>query len=123
MLYNLSWVYHYTFKALKLRPVLLYLLYIHTCIMYHSTIEVLYIYIYNIRMASIGKLDVEVEVKSDADKFWGIIKDSVTILPKACPNDYQSIEVLEGDGKSIGSVRLITYGEGNYIWFISCTYM
>lgn len=70
---------------------------------------------------SIGKLDVEVEVKSDADKFWGIIRDSATILPKAFPNDYQSIEVVEGDGKSVGSVRLIKYGEGNYInWFISC---
>ncbi|XP_042979988.1 MLP-like protein 423, partial [Carya illinoinensis] len=68
---------------------------------------------------SIGKLDVEVEVKSDADKFWGIIRDSATILPKAFPNDYQSIEVVEGDGKSVGSVRLIKYGEGSPIVKIS----
>ncbi|KAB1200310.1 hypothetical protein CJ030_MR0G007660 [Morella rubra] len=64
-------------------------------------------------MASIGKLGVEVEVKSHADKFWGCIRDSATTLPKAFPHDYKSIEVLEGDGKSVGSVRLITYGEGS----------
>lgn len=64
-------------------------------------------------MAAIDKLDVEVEVKSHADKFWGLIRESVTVLPKAFPIDYKSIEVLEGDGKSVGSVRLVTYGEGN----------
>ncbi|XP_062150072.1 MLP-like protein 423 [Alnus glutinosa] len=64
-------------------------------------------------MASNGKLDVEVEVKSHADKFWASIRDSPTILPKAFPNDYKSIEILEGDGKSVGTVRLITYGEGS----------
>lgn len=64
-------------------------------------------------MASIDKLDVEVELRSPADKFWGLIKESVTVLPKAFPVDYKSIEVLEGDGKSVGSVRLVSYGEGN----------
>lgn len=69
---------------------------------------------FHLKMASSGKLDVEVEVKSHADKFWGSIRDSPTILPKAFPNDYKSIEILEGDGKSVGTVRLITYGEGKY---------
>ncbi|KAL5063169.1 hypothetical protein RYX36_024906 [Vicia faba] len=64
-------------------------------------------------MASNGKLDVEIEVKSNADKFWSIIKESAAIFPKAFPNDYKSIEILEGDGKSVGSVRLITFGEGS----------
>ncbi|KAF5443173.1 hypothetical protein F2P56_035755 [Juglans regia] len=71
------------------------------------------------KMAAIDKLDVEVEVKSHADKFWGLIRESVTVLPKAFPIDYKSIEVLEGDGKSVGSVRLVTYGEGSPIVKIS----
>ncbi|XP_030961323.1 MLP-like protein 423 [Quercus lobata] len=64
-------------------------------------------------MASTGKMDVEIEVKSHADKFFEALKDSVNVLPKAFPNDYKSIEVLEGDGKSTGSIRLIHYGEGS----------
>jgi hypothetical protein len=72
--------------------------------------------IFTSKMASInGKLEVEVEVKAHADKFWASIRDSPTILPKAFPNDYKSIEILEGDGKSVGTVRLITYGEGKYL--------
>ncbi|XP_028754465.1 MLP-like protein 423 [Neltuma alba] len=63
-------------------------------------------------MATAGKLEVEVQVKSPADKFWATIRD-VTIFPKACPQDYKSIEILEGDGKSAGSVHLVTYGEGS----------
>ncbi|KAA8529041.1 hypothetical protein F0562_033471 [Nyssa sinensis] len=34
-------------------------------------------------------------------------------MPKICPGKFQSIEVLEGDGKSVGSVRLWTYIMGN----------
>ncbi|XP_059447859.1 MLP-like protein 423 [Corylus avellana] len=64
-------------------------------------------------MASSGNLEVEVEVKSHSDKFWPTIRDSPIILPKAFPNDYKSIEILEGDGKSVGTIRLITYGEGS----------
>lgn len=63
-------------------------------------------------MATGGKLDVQIEVKSPADKFWGAIRDSTTLLPKAFSHDYKSIEVLQGDGKAPGSVRLITYAEG-----------
>lgn len=63
-------------------------------------------------MATNGKLEVEIEVKSNADKFWSIIKDSASIFPKAFPNDYKSIEILEGDGNTVGSVRLVTFGEG-----------
>lgn len=65
-------------------------------------------------MGSSGKLEVEIEVKAPADKFWESIRDSTTLFPKALSHDYKSIEVLEGDGKAPGSIRLITYGEGIY---------
>uniref|UniRef100_A0A2P2J748 MLP-like protein 423 n=1 Tax=Rhizophora mucronata TaxID=61149 RepID=A0A2P2J748_RHIMU len=64
-------------------------------------------------MACSGKLNVDIEVKSAADKFWECIRDSTTLFPKLFPQQYKSIEVLEGDGKAVGSVRLITYAEGS----------
>lgn len=63
-------------------------------------------------MAVAGKLDVDTEIKSSADKFWGTIRDSTSIFPQAFSHDYKSIQVLEGDGKAPGSVRLITYADG-----------
>ncbi|KAK3223265.1 hypothetical protein Dsin_010290 [Dipteronia sinensis] len=66
-------------------------------------------------MAVAGKLEVDVEVKSPADKFWGSIRDSTSLFPRAFPHDYKSIQVLEGDGKASGSVRLLTYAEGSPI--------
>ncbi|XP_022151242.1 MLP-like protein 423 [Momordica charantia] len=64
-------------------------------------------------MACVGKLELETDVKSSADKFWNNMRESTIIFPKAFPHDYKSIEVLEGDGKAVGSVRLITYAEGS----------
>ncbi|KAJ9172075.1 hypothetical protein P3X46_015362 [Hevea brasiliensis] len=64
-------------------------------------------------MASSGKLDVEVHIKSSPDKFWNSIRDSTTLFPKAFPDQYKNIRVLEGDGKAPGSVRLFTYAEGS----------
>ncbi|KAM7468621.1 hypothetical protein LguiB_016183 [Lonicera macranthoides] len=66
-------------------------------------------------MASTGKLDVEVELKSEAEKFWHGIRDAATFFPKAFPDLYKSIDVLEGDGKSIGSIRHIHYAEGYHV--------
>lgn len=63
-------------------------------------------------MGSIGKLEVEIEVKSEADKLWDGIKDSTTLFPKAFPDLFNTIQLLEGDGKSIGSVRLVKLAEG-----------
>ncbi|XP_051146311.1 MLP-like protein 423 [Andrographis paniculata] len=61
-------------------------------------------------MASV--LEVEVDLKSSAEKIWEGIKNSATLFPKAMPQQYESIEVLEGDGQSAGSVRLIKFPSG-----------
>lgn len=63
-------------------------------------------------MASIGNLEVDVEVKSNPEKFWNGIRDSDKIFPTAFPELYKSIEILEGDGKAVGSVRLVKFAEG-----------
>ncbi|CAA2971120.1 MLP 423 [Olea europaea subsp. europaea] len=63
-------------------------------------------------MASAQRLEVDVEVKCDVKKFWNSIRDSSTLFPKAFPDQYESIQVLEGDGKSVGSVRLVKFAPG-----------
>ncbi|XVE92479.1 hypothetical protein REPUB_Repub01dG0100600 [Reevesia pubescens] len=70
-------------------------------------------------MACSGQLHVEVELKSPVEKVWGTIRDSTKIFPEALSHDYKSIEVLEGDGKAPGSIRLINYAEGSPIVKIS----
>ncbi|PIA40418.1 hypothetical protein AQUCO_02500252v1 [Aquilegia coerulea] len=57
-----------------------------------------------------GRLEVEVEAKSSADKLWEAIKD-VTNLLTIFPDRYKSVDLLEGDGKSVGSIILLKYVE------------
>ncbi|XP_038975320.1 MLP-like protein 423 [Phoenix dactylifera] len=59
-----------------------------------------------------SKAEVEVEVKSPADKFWGALRDSTDLFPKIFPEQYKSIEIVEGDGKSVGTIRILKYAEG-----------
>lgn len=58
-----------------------------------------------------GKMSVEVEVKAPAKKIWEALRDFIHIYPQAFPGDYESVQVLEGDGVAVGSVRLIHYGQ------------
>lgn len=60
-----------------------------------------------------SKAEVEVEVKSSADKFWRALRDSTDLFPKIFPDEYKSIEIVEGDGKSAGTIRLLKYAEGS----------
>ncbi|KAF9592026.1 hypothetical protein IFM89_011609 [Coptis chinensis] len=60
-------------------------------------------------MAQIQKLDVQTAIQSSADKFYGKFKNNMTELSKVYPEIYKNIVVLEGDGKSVGSVILWKY--------------
>ncbi|KAL0447108.1 UNVERIFIED_CONTAM: Pathogenesis-related protein 1 [Sesamum latifolium] len=57
--------------------------------------------------------EVETEVKSNAETVWSALKQHATIFPKAAPDKYDSVEVLEGDGLSVGSVVLFKKAETN----------
>uniref|UniRef100_A0A0E0KRL5 Bet v I/Major latex protein domain-containing protein n=1 Tax=Oryza punctata TaxID=4537 RepID=A0A0E0KRL5_ORYPU len=59
-----------------------------------------------------SKVELVVEVKSPADKLWTALRDSTELFPKIFPEQYKSIETVEGDGKSAGTVRLVKYTEG-----------
>ncbi|CAD6260613.1 unnamed protein product [Miscanthus lutarioriparius] len=56
-----------------------------------------------------SKVELVVEVKSPADKLWAALRDSTELFPKIFPEQYKSIETVEGDGKSAGTVRLLKY--------------
>ncbi|KAG8082286.1 hypothetical protein GUJ93_ZPchr0014g46553 [Zizania palustris] len=59
-----------------------------------------------------SKVELLVEVKSAADKLWTALRESTELFPKIFPEQYKSIETVEGDGKSAGTVRLLKYTEG-----------
>ncbi|KAK4423809.1 MLP-like protein [Sesamum alatum] len=59
------------------------------------------------------EFEVEIELKSNAEKLWSALKEHVTIFPKAAPDKYDIVEVLEGDGLSVGSVVLFKKTETN----------
>ncbi|KAI3977011.1 hypothetical protein MKX01_008869 [Papaver californicum] len=60
-------------------------------------------------MAQLHKLGFETELKCSADKYFGMFSHNVTQLPKFLPNTYKSVEVIEGDETSVGSIRLWKY--------------
>ena len=60
-------------------------------------------------------MEMEMELKSSADKVWGAIGDSNELFPKIFPEQYKSIEIVEGDGKTVGSIRLLKYADGKII--------
>uniref|UniRef100_A0A803PEM0 Bet v I/Major latex protein domain-containing protein n=1 Tax=Cannabis sativa TaxID=3483 RepID=A0A803PEM0_CANSA len=52
----------------------------------------------------IGKLDAEIECKSNADKIWPSIRDFIKVYNDAFPpGTYTSVQALEGDGVHPGS--------------------
>ncbi|XP_051145936.1 MLP-like protein 423 [Andrographis paniculata] len=57
-------------------------------------------------------IEMEVELKSSANQIWEALKNLTTLFPKAMPHIYKSIEVLEGDGQSVGSIRLVKIHSG-----------
>ena len=57
-------------------------------------------------------VSLELELKVPAKKLWEGIRESVTLFPKILPSLFKSIEIVEGDGSSVGTVRYIKYGDG-----------
>ncbi|XP_057961267.1 MLP-like protein 423 [Malania oleifera] len=63
-------------------------------------------------MAQICKLETQTGIKCSPQMFFNIYKNKSCLMPMISPDKFQSIEVLEGDGKSVGSIRLWTYVMG-----------
>ncbi|XP_010044193.2 MLP-like protein 28 [Eucalyptus grandis] len=59
-------------------------------------------------MAVRGKLEVEVDLKSSADQFYGFFRSTPHHLPNAC-TDVHAGEIHEGEWHSEGSIRKWTF--------------
>ncbi|KAF7849987.1 hypothetical protein BT93_L0057 [Corymbia citriodora subsp. variegata] len=66
-------------------------------------------------MAQMRKLEKQAQIKSSPEKLFDIYKNKIDLMPKISPNKLRSIEIIEGDGKSVGSVRLWTYFLGDSV--------
>ncbi|XP_022775863.1 MLP-like protein 28 [Durio zibethinus] len=56
-------------------------------------------------MAQIAKMEVQTEIKSPADKFYDIFRSKMHLMPKICPQEFKDGKLVDGDWKSVGSVR------------------
>ncbi|KAK9114892.1 hypothetical protein Syun_021689 [Stephania yunnanensis] len=54
-------------------------------------------------------LEVESEIKCPADAFYDLLKNKIIDTPILFPEIYKSSKVLQGDGKSLGSVMHWVY--------------
>ncbi|KAL5709148.1 hypothetical protein ACHQM5_019868 [Ranunculus cassubicifolius] len=54
-------------------------------------------------------LEIATEAKCNPHKFFELIKYTFHHLPSYFPEAYKSTELLEGDGESVGSIRLWKY--------------
>ncbi|CAA0817173.1 Polyketide cyclase/dehydrase and lipid transport superfamily protein [Striga hermonthica] len=63
-------------------------------------------------MAQLHKIELQTQIRSSPSKLFDVYKNKIYLMPKICPNKVEKVDVLEGDGKSLGSVRLWTYVMG-----------
>ncbi|KAI3908487.1 hypothetical protein MKX01_009289 [Papaver californicum] len=57
--------------------------------------------------AQIHRLHAQEEFKNcSADQFYGFLKNDMTKLPQVAPHIFKSFQILAGDGKNAGTVRL-----------------
>ena len=54
------------------------------------------------------KFEIDIELKTSPEKLWKNLKEFITLFPKAMPDAIERIDVIEGDGRSVGTVYLST---------------
>ncbi|XP_026441524.1 MLP-like protein 423 [Papaver somniferum] len=64
-------------------------------------------------MAQIHRLHTQAELKNcSADQVYGFFKNEMTKLPLLLPLIYKDLQILAGDGNSVGSIRLAKIAMG-----------
>ncbi|KAL7000943.1 hypothetical protein U1Q18_002095 [Sarracenia purpurea var. burkii] len=56
-------------------------------------------------MAQVTKVDLQKEYNCSADEFFEIFTSKTSLIPNICPLKVKSVEVLQGDGATVGSIR------------------
>jgi hypothetical protein len=72
-------------------------------------------------MALEGKLETEIELKADAQKFYEIFKKQGHQVPNATPDHIQAVSVHEGDWETHGSVKIWQYTVGKHLIYTTLT--
>lgn len=65
------------------------------------------------------KLQVTVEIQSSADKFYDFFKNHMSDLVNVFPATFKSVQLIEGEEGSVGSVKLWNYVLGKNIIIFS----
>ncbi|KAJ8770244.1 hypothetical protein K2173_012652 [Erythroxylum novogranatense] len=60
-------------------------------------------------MANISKLQIEVEVTSEADEFFNTYRAKAHIVPKTSSENVHGVEIHEGDFDSAGAIKTWTF--------------
>ncbi|KAF4352675.1 hypothetical protein F8388_005370 [Cannabis sativa] len=64
-------------------------------------------------MAQIAKMELQMELKSSAERFYGIFRSKRYLIPEMCPDLVKNVKVIKGDWESVGSIKewtLVTGG-------------
>ena len=63
-------------------------------------------------MAQTRKMDCQVEIKSQADKFYDAFRTKLQLMPKISNQVIKDVKLVQGDWESLGSVRLWSFVAG-----------
>ncbi|XP_062109599.1 MLP-like protein 28 [Humulus lupulus] len=60
-------------------------------------------------MVSITKMEVELDIKSSAERFYQTCYSKHYLVNRISPDVAKDVQLLKGDWESVGSIRLCTY--------------
>ena len=63
-------------------------------------------------MAQTRKMDCQVEIKSQADKFYDAFRTKLQLMPKISNQIIKDVKLVQGDWESLGAVRLWSFVAG-----------
>ena len=74
----------------------------------------------NMAQIILAKMEVQVEIKSSAQRFYDIFRSKQHLLPKICPDMEKDVKVIKGDWESVGSIKQWSYVAG-ILWLLLIT--
>ena len=55
-----------------------------------------------------NKVKIEIELKTSSEKLWKNLKEFITLFLKAMSDAIETVDVIEGDGRLVGTVYVST---------------
>ncbi|PON94460.1 Bet v I/Major latex protein, partial [Trema orientale] len=60
-------------------------------------------------MAQIAKMELHLEIRSSAERFYNMLRSKQCLFPKICPEVFKDVNAIKGDWESVGSIKQWTY--------------